>query len=253
MNELVSIQNGTAVASSLVLAEGTDNEHRAVLQLIRENLADFEEFGRVASEMQPFMTAGGQQVRTVFLLNEDQAILLITYLRNNELVRGFKIRLVKAFRALVNRAHEDVPGPAQVWLSASRTEILRLALTMSEERDALKMQAVQHQATIATLEPKAKALDRISNATGLHCITDVAKVLRMKPSTLFDWLSKQNWIYRRPNGGAWIAYQDRVDGGWLVNKVATISREDLPDKVVDRLLVTPKGLAHLGQLIAKGA
>lgn len=253
MNDLVSLQGGIAVASSLVIAEGTNSEHRAVLQLIRENLADFEEFGRVASEMQPFTTPGGQQVRTVFLLNEDQAILLITYLRNNEIVRGFKIRLVKAFRALVNRVHADQPGPVQVLLSASRTEILRLALSMSEERDTLKAEAVRHQATIATLEPKAKALDQISTATGLHCITDTAKVLGMKPSELFSWLDEHGWIYRRPNGGAWIAFQDRVDGGWLVNKVSTISRQGLPDKVVDRLLVTPRGLAHLGQLLAKGA
>jgi anti-repressor protein len=161
------------------------------------------------------------------------------------------------------RAHaEDLPGPVQVLLTATRTDILRMALNLSEERDALKVQTVQQQAAIATLVPKAEALDRISNAEGNHCITDAAKVLKMRPTDLFDWLSKRNWIYRRPGGGAWIAYQDRIDGGWLVNKVLTLpgkvlleggKRVTLPEKVVDRLLVTPKGLAHLSQLLAKGA
>lgn len=160
-------------------------------------------------------------------------------------------RVRSYFLECERRAHADAPGPVQVLLSASRTEILRLALTMSEERDTLKAQAVQQQATIATLEPKAQALDRISDATGNHCITDAAKVLKMRPSDLFEWLSARGWIYRRPNGGAWIAYQDRIDGGWLVNKVSTICRPGHPDRVIDRLLVTPKGLAHLGQLLAK--
>jgi len=128
-----------------------------------------------------------------------------------------------------------------------------MALNLSEERDAARAQVTQAQATIATLVPKAEVLDRISTAEGLHCITDAAKVLLMKPSALFDWLSERSWIYRRPNGGAWVAYQDRIDGGWLVNKVGTVSRAGRPDKVIDRLLVTPKGLVHLGHLMAKGA
>ena len=141
-------------------------------------------------------------------------------------------------------------------------DILRMALGLSEERDALRAQATQQQATIATLEPKAQALDRISNGQGDRCITDAAKILKMKPSELFDWLSKRGWIYRRPNGGAWIAYQDRIDGGFLANKVLTLPgkavivdgrREVKPDRVVDCLKVTPKGLAHLSQLLAKGA
>ena len=152
------------------------------------------------------------------------------------------------------RAHaEDLPGPVQVLLTATRTDILRMALNLSEERDALKVQTVQQQAAIATLVPKAEALDRISNAEGLRCVSDAAKVLKMKPTELFDWMARRGWIYRRQGGSAWIAYQDRIDGGWLVNKVSTLTRPGRPDRVIDRLLVTPKGLAHLGQMMAKGA
>ena len=172
-------------------------------------------------------------------------------------------RVRNYFLECEQRVHPDLPGPVQVLLTASRTEILRMALGLSEERDALRAQAHQQEATIATLEPKAQALDRLSDATGNHCITDAAKVLGMKPSALFDWLAKRAWIYRRPNGSAWIAYQDRVDAGFLVNKVLTLAGRPmvehgrvvgtLPDKVVDRLLITPKGLAHLAQLLNQAA
>jgi phage antirepressor YoqD-like protein len=245
MQELVSIQGGIPVASSLAIAEGTDNDHASVLRILRTYQADFEEFGRVGFEIQPFQTAGGTQTRSVAYVNEDQATLLITYLRNNEIVREFKKRLVKAFRALVNRAHQDVPGPVQVLLTMSRTDMLRFALGMSEEKDALQLKTHQQQATIAVLEPKAQALDRLSNASGLRCVTDAAKSLGMRPSDLFTWLNVNAWIYRRPGGSSWLAYQDRIDQGLLVNKVTTICRPEVGDKVVDRLLVTAKGLAKL--------
>ena len=62
-------EQGNAFTTSLVIADGTGNEHRAVLQLVKNNIKDFEEFGRVAFEMQPFKTAGGVQERKVALLN----------------------------------------------------------------------------------------------------------------------------------------------------------------------------------------
>ncbi|WP_455466801.1 Rha family transcriptional regulator [Bartonella sp. B39] len=73
------------------------NTHKAVIQLIRQDIEDFEEFGRVAFEMLPFGTKGGRQRREAAILNEPQETLLMTYRRNNDMVRAFKKALVKAF------------------------------------------------------------------------------------------------------------------------------------------------------------
>ena len=97
MTNLVFIQNDQAVTSTLVIASETGNEHRAVLQLARKYLPDLEEFGRVAFEMRPFQTAGGPQQREVAILNEPQTTLLLTYMRNSEVVRTFKKALVGEF------------------------------------------------------------------------------------------------------------------------------------------------------------
>ncbi|OYN76849.1 Rha family transcriptional regulator [Mycolicibacterium sphagni] len=102
-------EDGIATTTSMRVANGTRNEHRAVLQLIGENLADFEEFGGVAFEMQPFDTAGGVQHRRVAILNEEHATLLLTYMRNNEIVKDFKKRLVRAFSELRRTANEVQP------------------------------------------------------------------------------------------------------------------------------------------------
>ena len=47
---------------------------------------DFLVSGRVAFEMHPSETAGGVQRREVAVLNEEHATLLMTHMRNSEVV-----------------------------------------------------------------------------------------------------------------------------------------------------------------------
>ncbi|WP_034988240.1 Rha family transcriptional regulator, partial [Bartonella florencae] len=52
MSNLVTVNNnGIAVTTSLKIAEGVGNTHKTVIQLVRKNIKDFEEFGRIAFEM----------------------------------------------------------------------------------------------------------------------------------------------------------------------------------------------------------
>ncbi|WP_375637929.1 MULTISPECIES: Rha family transcriptional regulator [unclassified Bartonella] len=98
MNNLVTINNdGIAVTTSLKIAGGVGNSHATVIKLVRQNIEDLEEFGRVGFEISPFGTKGGRQKRVIAILNEPQATLLMTYMRNNDTVRAFKKALVKAF------------------------------------------------------------------------------------------------------------------------------------------------------------
>jgi len=111
--ELVKNIDGELLVSSIVIAENIEYEHRAILQLIRQNLKDFEEFGRVAFEIAPSknndtnsafeMRNSAGRATQVALLNENQSTLLITYLRNSELVKRFKINLVKAFAIMKDK------------------------------------------------------------------------------------------------------------------------------------------------------
>jgi phage regulator Rha-like protein len=95
--ELVKINNGLPVTSTLTIADGLQVEHKAIIQLVRKHQADLEEFGRVTFEMLPFETAGGMQTKEIAELNERQATLIMTYSKNTEIARTFKKRLVKVF------------------------------------------------------------------------------------------------------------------------------------------------------------
>ncbi|WP_139413571.1 Rha family transcriptional regulator [Bartonella mastomydis] len=105
MNNLVTINNdGIIVTTSLKIAEGVGNTHKTVIQLVRNNRKDFEEFGSLGFEIQVSKKDGkGGQKREVAILNEPQATLLMTYMRNNDTVRAFKKALVKAFYDLKNQ------------------------------------------------------------------------------------------------------------------------------------------------------
>ena len=62
------------------------------------------------------------------------------------------------------------------------------------------------------------------------CITDAAKTLQVRPKDLFQFLSSNGWIYRRPGCKNWIAYQHRLKQGVLTHKVTSVSTSDGVEK-----------------------
>lgn len=97
MYELVEVRENDVFTNSKVIAEGTGNKHYAIQQLIAKYERDFAEFGQVAFEMRSAKYSRGTNEEKVYLLNEEQATLLMTYLRNNAVVRKFKKNLVYQF------------------------------------------------------------------------------------------------------------------------------------------------------------
>lgn len=103
---------------------------------------------------------------------------------------------------------------------------------------------------IAKLEPKAEALDRLTDARGVMCVTDAAKVLSVPPRRLVAWLEANKWVYRRADAGSLVAFGTKLDAHLLEHKGTTIQRRGHPDKWVQQVMVTPKGLARLAELKA---
>lgn len=104
MNELVFLEpnkvDSVPFTTSEVIAEFAGVKRHAVQTLIQNHESDFAEFGRVSFEMRPLPTKGGIQEVKVYHLTEEQATLLMTYLKNTERVRSFKKELVRQFYAM---------------------------------------------------------------------------------------------------------------------------------------------------------
>jgi anti-repressor protein len=109
-------------------------------------------------------------------------------------------------------------------------------------------QLIQKQAQIEALEPKANAFDRLDESEGSMCPRYAAKVLKIKPKELFNWLHVNRWIYRNGDG-KWIGYQTHIDRGLLEQKITTFLRTNGSTKNVEQVLITSKGITKLAQLL----
>lgn len=94
---VVLADDGEPRASSATVAQGMQCAHASVLKLIRNHIGSLGQFGGVRFEIEPFMTKGGMQQREIAWLNEQQAALLITFMRNTRRVEAFKVDLVREF------------------------------------------------------------------------------------------------------------------------------------------------------------
>ena len=97
MKELVFVRGEKPFTGSLVIAEGTDNQHESIIRLIRKHLERFERWGKIKfSDLKSENPLGGRPT-VIAELNEQQATFLVTLLRNNDIVLDFKAELVDQF------------------------------------------------------------------------------------------------------------------------------------------------------------
>lgn len=108
----------------------------------------------------------------------------------------------------------------------------------------LQAEAAQGREAVATL-------GRIQASEGSRCITDVAKLLDMRPKAMFKFMNFRRWIYRRPATETWIAFQDKQDAGYLELEPYPYTGRDGTPRVRMNVLVTPKGLVKLAALLGK--
>ena len=128
MTDLVLLKGNDVFTDSLLISKGTGNKHHAIQQLISKYESDFLEFGKVAFEMRPLKS--GQSAK-VFLLNEEQATLLLTYMKNTEQIRAFKKNLVSQFYKMRRFIFER---QTQTWVETRKAG----KLTRKAETDTIK-------------------------------------------------------------------------------------------------------------------
>lgn len=156
---LVIVKDGELFTNTLMIAAGTSATHEAVIKLVRTYLNDLQEFGGVRFEIQPFDTAGGKQSREIAELNEQQSALLLSYMRNSEIVRSFKKALIRDFfnmRAQLRTAPAD---PLAGLLPEQRAMV-----SLMVEQAAMKAVQAQLVTTQATQQEKIERIEAKQSA-----------------------------------------------------------------------------------------
>lgn len=128
MKELVILQGKDIFTDSMVIANGTGNQHKNVKELICKYQYDLQEFGTLS--VLNVESTGGRPEQ-YYQLNEEQATFLITLLRNNKVVVTFKKELVKQFYAMRRVLLER---QSQIWIETRQQG----KLTRRSETDVIQ-------------------------------------------------------------------------------------------------------------------
>lgn len=123
MDNIVVIYNNEPRVSSYFIAKGFNKSHKAVWNAIDRFRPRLERFGVIPHRKEKLQNPdtdgkgkGGRPVNA-YMLNEEQAIFLITLFQNSEIVLDFKEKLVRGFcqqRRLLERVVENQYDPSWV-------------------------------------------------------------------------------------------------------------------------------------------
>ncbi|MBX6965999.1 Rha family transcriptional regulator [Alcaligenes faecalis] len=100
LEPLVSVVSGEPLASSLVIARGMRQQHASVIKLVRKHNETLSRFGPLRFEIRkgkPLPQGGFARAAEYAMLNERQAALLISLMRNTDDVVEFKAGLIAEF------------------------------------------------------------------------------------------------------------------------------------------------------------
>jgi|GEM_PF-2986004 len=202
--DLVVIKGDELFTDSLIIAEGTQNQHGSVKKLIATYQNEFEVLGRVWISNRTLQTKGGPQTITYYELSESQATFLMTLLKNSPIVVAFKLELVQQFtrmrRILQGRTAPSLPPPQEQLLLVTRMERL--------------LDRMEQQPTVPALVPMMRTRDQV-----LSLLKQADPDTRMTYSSLNRLIRERRIAYvtigRKTliNYGTLLEYLASPDGG----------------------------------------
>ncbi|MCP4274737.1 MAG: Rha family transcriptional regulator [Gammaproteobacteria bacterium] len=160
MKDIVLLHHDEPMTTSLAIAEGVEIAHKSVIQLIRKYLGEMQQFGEVTFQMR--LNPQGSPTELTYL-NEPQATLLLTFMRNSEIVVKFKVALVKAFFELRDQNHAGAIPTRNEPLTMSH----RAGVSVSADRTFRAMMRTGRSAGLTTPQALRRAQAVTLEQTGV--------------------------------------------------------------------------------------
>ncbi|MFP5518071.1 MAG: Rha family transcriptional regulator [Alphaproteobacteria bacterium] len=234
-------RNGRIYASSRDVAVCFEKRHSDVLRAI-EGLGCSRDFTERNFAFSTYTDSTGRSLPCCDMTKDGFAFLVMGFTGSK--TAEFKERYIDRFNAM----ESALKGQATALPDLSDPLVLQhlladhLSKRIEAERRAVEAEKVAEAAT-----ETVAAFDRIANADGNVNMTLAAKALQVSPHWFMKWCDTNGWTYKR--GNQRMAYQDKVNTGYLYMKTDTVERPDGSDKAVYQVFITPKGLTKLAKLL----
>lgn len=233
MSALLKMGDGPLTMNSLEISELVESRHdnvkTAMERLGSKGVIQLPALQEVKNHL-------GQTVKVYAIGKRDSYVVVA------QLCPEFTARLVDRWQEL------EAGAPPALNMRDPR-QLANAALQLIEVNQELQVTIEQQQQKIAADAPKVDGFDRIATSDGSMCITDAAKTLQVQPRKLTQLLQEKGWVYRRPMGSGWLAYQDRIQSGCLEHKVTTGEKSDGSEWTSTQVRVTAKGLTKLADVV----
>lgn len=152
-----------------------------------------------------------------------------------ELVYAYAMWISPEFHVKVIQAYDAIASAPAIAAPKTMKDALRMALVEMEAREVAE-------AKLAIAAPKAEALDRLADKTGLFCLRDAAKALQVPERKLVAVMVEKQWLYRTGARGRLAAHAQAIRKGLLAHKTVELKDE----KVSQQVMVQAAGMARLG-------
>ena len=203
---LVRVENGDVFTDSKIIAEGTNNQHHSVTRVLRNYPEDFKEFGEIRfTELNSKNPLGGRPQK-IYLLNETQATLLMSYLDNNEIVREFKKKLVKEFIRMKEYIKQQQTPSYMI------DDEIERAKRWIQEKEQHKLEMKQKDDIIEEQAPKVEYYDKIMKSDSTFTISTMASDYGMSGRAFNSLLHELGIQYKE--SGRWYLYQKHRGNGY---------------------------------------
>jgi phage antirepressor YoqD-like protein len=181
----VAVAPTAQTMSSREIAELTGKEHRHVkrdVEVMFEQL-NIDSKGYAQTWTHP---QNGQSYEE-YALDKDLSVCLVS---------GYNVQL----RMAIIKRWNELEAQQQFAVPTTFSQALLLAAQLEEQKEKLALQVVQQQQVIEVIQPKADVYDIISNSDNTYTIRVAAKLLKVRPKDLTDWLIANKWMYGRSAG-----------------------------------------------------
>lgn len=166
--------------SSREIANLTGKRHDHVIRDIRSMLEQLQSPNLGSEEYQVILAPNNMTAE--ILLNKDLSVCLVS---------GYNVQL----RMAIIKRWNELEAQQQFAVPTTFSQALLLAAQLEEQKEQLALQVAQQQQVIEVIQPKADVYDIIANRDNTYTIRDTAKLLKMRPKDLTDWLLANGWIY----------------------------------------------------------